>query len=1291
MKRNTITLFGIAALLASPVWGRTPLHSSVQYHSLDPLISVKDSSSTKTDQPIYNLYQLSQLLASDLENKNAIGYLNNIYKNSKTTERDFLKSKLYKHINYDNSNKYLDNLFFKLLYLETEEKFNDFEDYFCISKELKALEIANKQNYIEKYFEENNNLKDIFTKLKNYNESTKYSEKDILNFDKIKNIRNLNKFLVSYKKNVKNILDPINSKIDNLKYEDSIKYKSLKNISGLYLEDINILRNNLDILNSLKDSSLINIINLEPYRNTIYDQYAYFKSLDYLLTDLYSKKFSENFSQDKDSIINFLKFTYHNYDNVKAIRNNNFESLLEVSQTKEDKMRFYESEFKFLTNSQLESSSSNQIPLFTIQTVEPKGNQQSGFKMPSENDVIMGVAKFMANRAKQETMIWFIDKLRKDMRNSLIQESFPKTLALLEEQEDLVIPEFNATWQMALSEDFVKMPHNIINSQWVAHKVGASKDLNTLKSTVNISSHFFKLMNGKNDYRTILEQLYLQQQSLFGPAHELSDYSLYDSLTFLYILSNEFYQVDSSSGKPIAQLLTLSDFDRMTSTQWDIMMDLIRLKYGDKGYQSFKNIFDYNPIQDQNAEQNSPDFKLITAKFTSVLNGFKGLEKITSSNEFESKEKKAIALLDQVMILLKHIDPSYNEITNTFSERNFKQIQQFEQLLGVYKSIHQKEFGEVAKSTLNLIKPFVSEDAFQFELEGQELKLRNEKISRLIDLKNVSKATPEQIQDYITQNNEDYKFIIDKVNADNVNKSDKYKYKLIEKEVIKKIVGQNEGQKQQSKPLASIKLPIAVDSAEKYIITKNGENIKIELTSDPKTYLKKLEHKFEKAKKDLTKLIQETNLNMNHLKETEIKTLSEDIARSNTRLERIKKDFNNFNAFLKAQDTITTSNDSTKQNLVVKSETPQNIHQLLDKIKTAEILLDITPQENINLKSSSQNSTLRNDESSQKTDSKIVIESYTININEFKEQFKTLKQLRDLDWNDLNLTKGKESYQIADVFVRKAMNSSFIQHQFHFEEKGKEILTKDFIASLLPINHQDNAETLKLLKNLSYVIDLLDDPAHVVSNFFYDDIHSKDFKKNISMLNTTGQTLVKTSVFFTDILRSPDKDGVYRAIENAVAPPTSYLTKRKFAKTFTLNGYVGAYTGYQHARSAVSDYKSGFTYGVTAPIGFTYSTPKWGIFIQAVDLGNLVGHYIWETHQEYEKQKVSIKEVFSPGMNFLYNIPDSPFVLFTGMKMVQIPERFDEERGYINSSALDLMQITAGIKIDIPFFTIKKW
>lgn len=209
----------------------------------------------------------------------------------------------------------------------------------------------------------------------------------------------------------------------------------------------------------------------------------------------------------------------------------------------------------------------------TISLLESSSGSISGWKMPSEDEMIDAVATYIASRVKQETVLWFFDQMRSNTeRYDLIMTAFPETMKLLQSSEVFDAPNIGSAWKYALSKDFIRLPKNILTSEWLDKRIpeDEKKYLDLAKISWEISS----MIDNRLSYRDILKQLYLDRK--LYDEREISD--LPDTvISYLYSISNELYVVVN---KQSIRNLTYEELISMPSGQLEIMLELLEVKYG---------------------------------------------------------------------------------------------------------------------------------------------------------------------------------------------------------------------------------------------------------------------------------------------------------------------------------------------------------------------------------------------------------------------------------------------------------------------------------------------------------------------------------------------------------------------------------------------------------------------------------------------------------------------------------------------------------------------------------------
>ncbi|MGV3612753.1 MAG: hypothetical protein ACO1N0_17465 [Fluviicola sp.] len=207
----------------------------------------------------------------------------------------------------------------------------------------------------------------------------------------------------------------------------------------------------------------------------------------------------------------------------------------------------------------------------TISLLESSSGSISGFKMPSEAEMIDAVATYIASRVKQETVLWFFDQMRNNTeRYELIMTAFPQTMNLLQSSEVFDAPNMGSSWKYALSKDFVHLPKNILNSDWIKERI--PKEQQKYLDLTCISWEIAELVSNKLSYRDMIKQLYLKRNLDDSPQIDNFPDSI---ITFLYAVSNELYIVSNGS----VRNLTYEELSSMSFGQLEIMLELLNMKY----------------------------------------------------------------------------------------------------------------------------------------------------------------------------------------------------------------------------------------------------------------------------------------------------------------------------------------------------------------------------------------------------------------------------------------------------------------------------------------------------------------------------------------------------------------------------------------------------------------------------------------------------------------------------------------------------------------------------------------
>jgi hypothetical protein len=186
-----------------------------------------------------------------------------------------------------------------------------------------------------------------------------------------------------------------------------------------------------------------------------------------------------------------------------------------------------------------------------------------------------------------------------------------------------------------------------------------------------------------------------------------------------------------------------------------------------------------------------------------------------------------------------------------------------------------------------------------------------------------------------------------------------------------------------------------------------------------------------------------------------------------------------------------------------------------------------------------------------------------------------------------------------------------------------------------------------------------------------------------------GEQLVKLTSFFGDVIATSDATQLANVIESYALPPTSYKVKHRMAASVDINAYVGAFGAYMFSSSTAS-LKKQLTGGITAPIGVTIKNNGWlkkvHMNVQLIDLGNIVNHYLVTPDSAYNKE-VHFTEVFSPGVNLLLPIKNTPLVIFCGISGLPLRSHMQGDI-IINNKIIDVWTVKLGMKLDIPLLNL---
>ncbi len=373
-----------------------------------------------------------------------------------------------------------------------------------------------------------------------------------------------------------------------------------------------------------------------------------------------------------------------------------------------------------------------------IQNAEQRSATTS-FSIPNESDMIKAMAIFLAKRAQQETAIWFMDQLRNNLNNPLIYEAFPETIKLIESLEDYKTPNFSIAWRYAISSDFIKMPKNLADGNWVKNIVfnNDPKKAALFTTCIDFAYDLNRLISEKYNYRDIVRYFYTNQKFAFNTNSQGEvQNSITSSISALYILTNEFFAVDLQEGKENFRLLSYEEINSLTTKQWLALGQLIKAKYGSK----FKNkdqFFDTTfPNYQQELSKWIGNLLISLSQFDKVNKDFqKALENKTdiSNYSFYNIWQITSQIIDNIDYDKYLPSDSKNKdiLRNTFDTTLIKEC------INVYDNIQNKNFATAIQGTLSIIEKVsvFSNNSLQnnIALDKYNIKLEAEGLAFAID------------------------------------------------------------------------------------------------------------------------------------------------------------------------------------------------------------------------------------------------------------------------------------------------------------------------------------------------------------------------------------------------------------------------------------------------------------------------------------------------------------------------------------------------------------------------------
>jgi hypothetical protein len=175
----------------------------------------------------------------------------------------------------------------------------------------------------------------------------------------------------------------------------------------------------------------------------------------------------------------------------------------------------------------------------------------------------------------------------------------------------------------------------------------------------------------------------------------------------------------------------------------------------------------------------------------------------------------------------------------------------------------------------------------------------------------------------------------------------------------------------------------------------------------------------------------------------------------------------------------------------------------------------------------------------------------------------------------------------------------------------------------------------------------------------YDTIFSRRVKN--SKVFNTGSLMIRYGNFAAIVCKAENSNQIKQALETVALPAGSSRLKRESAINISLNAYVSGYYGDEKFTYTLDNERHvqwRTTAGLTAPVGIGVSKgsdfpfgKKWRssytLFLSIVDLGAFTSFRFKDTINDI-RPKISIENIFSPGLYFIYGVPKTPISIGGG-------------------------------------------
>lgn len=374
--------------------------------------------------------------------------------------------------------------------------------------------------------------------------------------------------------------------------------------------------------------------------------------------------------------------------------------------------------------------------------------QYKGFKLPSQTDAIEAVAIYLAKRIKQESVMWFFEMITRNAeRFELIKTFFPTTIKLLQSNENYEIPNLGTQWRYSLSKDFMQMPNNILQSDWIRKTWSGYSDY---EQYFRGACEMAELVLNRYSYKDIIRSLYLSQNvNTTKRPITIDAFEFNDLIRFLYAVNNELFIPDTSAAfRP----LMYEDMINMTGREMEIMISLIDLKYNGIIGKIFKKMNDSLTLD---ATLTAENVRYLLGNVQAMI------RQIEIANiQFVEAQKKA-GENDDVFFNAYNIWRTFGSLLKVLTNDNAKDylnenllkaktaFSHVEDLFEVYNLLSKKNFSGAVLNTIGIVEKLIytsqSNQMYQIDLNKIPDKIKDIPLLKEIEAKLVNVKVPNGI------------------------------------------------------------------------------------------------------------------------------------------------------------------------------------------------------------------------------------------------------------------------------------------------------------------------------------------------------------------------------------------------------------------------------------------------------------------------------------------------------------------------------------------------------------------